>query len=109
MLQNEPSEMCLELYYGKQTKNPNKNKQTKKAFNLLILFSISWYYPACSDYSLYISLCCNLSFRGKSISTLSINLSDDEAHSSVSFHCIALTDTIFLALIDYFFISVYPI
>jgi len=44
---------------------------------------------------LYITPYHNLSFRGKSFTTLSINLSDAKAHSSVLFHCIALTDMIF--------------
>lgn len=44
---------------------------------------------------LYITLCCNLSFKGRPITTLSIHLSDEEINYPVLFHCIALIDKIF--------------
>lgn len=44
---------------------------------------------------LYSTLCCNLSFRGRPITTLSIHVSDDEIHYPVLFHFIALVDKIF--------------
>lgn len=87
-------------------RTPGGSWQTKEICNPFALFSISD--PAVVT-PLHISSCFNSSFKGKSINKPSINLSVDKTHSSGFFHSLPLTDKDFLALIEYFLISVYPI